>query len=383
MNDEIIGKIELSLAPSRFNELPTLIPIFNSESWSILSEKKLSTPFASMVLKSTIKDLCVSIHTFYAEELEIILGKLEESFKIIDRFIITTPYDNKELFVKIESLLAKLNISLKSVIIPVDNIGRNIKPLMIDAWSEISQYKYCLHLHTKRTKGNGVGYGGKWLNSICESIADNSQIRSSLYMLETNNQLGIIMPKPFSKVSKHSLSWAGTGEKAFKLFSSYLDYLKVPPISLIEFFSKPLVYPVGGMMLFRVDSLKTMQYWLNENNTYLNIPEPLPTQSGLHAIERLFTLCAEYSGYSWCILDKRNMETSYLDSLEHSISLKNSSISMYTRAINICVHDKELVANQLLKLESKLRFKPGLKYMIQKLIRKVTYILYYSNIFRK
>ena len=375
MNKKIAGRIELALAPSRFSELPTLIPVYNSESWPVLSNQNLSTPYSCMVIKNTRKDFCVSIHDIYEEELEIILCELEESFEIIDRFIITAPIDNEELVIKIKHLLTRLNIDSKSVILPIDNIGRNIKPLMIDAWPQISQYRYCLHMHTKRTKGNGVGYGEQWLNSICSSIANNTQIKSSLYMLETNNRLGIIMPKPFNKISNHSLSWAGTGEKAYKLFSSYLNYLKTSQISIIDFYSKPLVYPVGGMMLFRVDCLKPMQNWLQRNTNYLNIPEPLPTQSSLHAIERLFTLCSEYSGYTWCILDRRNTETYYLDSLEHSMSLKDSTISLYTKAINISIHDKDYAANQLLKLESKLRFKPGIKYIIQKVIRKFSYIL--------
>ena len=73
-------------------------------------------------------------------------------------------------FLKI-ALLKKHAKQVSAKIIETENLGRNIKPMIIDAWDSISKFEYCLHLHTKRTKGPGKNYGLRWLKAICKCIA--------------------------------------------------------------------------------------------------------------------------------------------------------------------------------------------------------------------
>ena len=77
-----------------------------------------------------------------------------------------------------------------------ENKGRNIKPMIIDAWDYISGFSYCLHLHTKKTKGPGENYGLKWLESICSSIATSIKLLVQISLRE-QHKTGMILPKPF------------------------------------------------------------------------------------------------------------------------------------------------------------------------------------------
>ena len=171
----------LRLAPSRFGELPTLIPMFNSRYWPKFNRKQLRE-FESRIQDSSMNsDFCVHVHVYYAEELETILKILKESLDIIDAIIITLPSNRRGIKQDINNVLNKYLGSHEVIIIETENMGRNIKPLLVDAWKYIAKYKYCLHLHTKRTKGPSKDYGLKWLNSVCSSIATRQKILISQY----------------------------------------------------------------------------------------------------------------------------------------------------------------------------------------------------------
>ena len=349
--------VELRLAPSRFGELPTLVPVFNSKCWPKINNKRINNFESRMKEMTNINKFCIHIHVYYYEELEIILEELEESFDIINAMIITLPYNRAEIKDKVIALLDTYGKNTSVRIIETENIGRNIKPMLIDAWGSISKFEYCLHLHTKRTKGPGNNYGLKWLKAICKCIATRQQILASLYFLEKDNELGMILPAPFEGTSEHSLSWAGTGNLAYKILISFLNEFNLGNISELKFFSRLLVFPVGSMMIFRVSALEKMHSWLSKNIEYLTIPEPLPIQTSLHAIERVLTMITEESSYSWCMVDRNKGKTHYLNSKDYIINTKNEVVDVYTKAINSAILKGKPMTKQILELESKLRFR--------------------------
>ena len=151
----------------------------------------------------------------------------------------------------------------------------------------------------------------------------------------------MILPKPFEGTSEHSLSWAGNGTLAYRIYASYLKDEKQSNISEIDFYSRLLVFPVGGMMIFRVSALESMQRWLRNNLNYLVVPEPLPIQTSLHAIERLFILFSETSNFSWCILDNKKEDIYYFDSQDYSVSTLQNIFDLYTKAINSTLLEKK------------------------------------------
>ena len=366
---------QLRLAPSRFGELPTLIPYFNSDKWKVVDKNKLQTFESYLKQAKNVGTLCVHIHVYYAEELETILRLLKESIDIIDAFVITLPINRSEIKDNIQRLGATYLGDKDIKIIMTENRGRNIKPLLIDAWNYISGFNYCLHLHTKRTKGPGSNYGLRWLESICSTLATRQQILSARYFFENNTKLGMIIPKPFKDTADHSLSWAGTGNLAYKIYSSYLEDSNQDVITELDFYSRILVFPVGGMMIFKVSALDKMQKWLKLNLGYLEISEPLPIQTSLHAIERLMVLFGEESGYSWAIFDSKNKKSKYMNSLDYKIKTNQSMLDLYTKSINSMLHEKAVITRQILELESKLRFRGKIKFFLFRLWRKIEYII--------
>ena len=372
MTNNINIPFRLKLAPSRFGELPTLIPSYNSEFWSTFDKNKLRSFESHIKYSNNTGTLCVHIHVYYAEELEVILRNIAESIDIIDAVIITLPVNRSEIKSNINHLGIKYLPGKEIKIIMTENKGRNIKPMIIDAWNYISGFSYCLHLHTKRTKGPGDNYGLKWLESICSSIATRHQIVNARYLFENNTTLGMILPKPFEGTSDHSLSWAGTGKLAYQIYSSYLESCRQKRIKELEFFSRILVFPVGGMMMFRVSALNEMQKWLELNRSYLDISEPLQIQTSLHAVERLFVLFCEELGYSWAIFDNKNQKGKYLASSEYNIVTNQGMLDLYTKSINSVLHEKGVLTRQILELESKLHFRGKIKFFLFRLWRKIT-----------
>ena len=367
--------IELKLAPSRFAELPTLIPLFNSKYWPQIKNKRIRNFEAKTREINNLNRFCVHIHVYYHEELETILKELEESLDIINGIVITLPYNRAEIKDDVIALLKKHAKQVSAKIIETENLGRNIKPMIIDAWDSISKYEYCLHLHTKRTKGPGKNYGLRWLKAICKCIATRQQILASQYLLEKDSELGMILPTPFEGTSKHSLSWAGTGHLAYKMLTSYLNEFNQDSISELQFYSNLLVFPVGGMMIFRVSAFDKMHTWLSKNIEYVAIPEPLPIQTSLHAMERLLTLIMEKSNYSWCIIDSNRGKTHYLNSKDYLINTRNEAIELYTKVINSAILKDRPMTRQLLELESKLRFRGKIKFLFHRLWWRIKYII--------
>ena len=227
--------IELRLAPSRFGEMPTLIPTFNSVCWPRIDNRKIKLFESELKNISKPSNFCVHIHVYYYEELELILKNLQESLDIIDSVIVTLPSNRRSIRDNVNKLLDIYTDKTNKIVIETENVGRNIKPMIIDAWKYISCHRYCLHLHTKRTRGPGDNYGLKWLKSICKTIATRQQILASQYLLEKNIQLGMILPKPFKETSIHSKSWAGTGNLAYQMLASYLQEDRKENLSELEF----------------------------------------------------------------------------------------------------------------------------------------------------
>ena len=190
-----------------------------------------------------------------------------------------------------------------------ENKGRNIKPMIIDAWDYI-QDLVIVFLHTKRTKVQAKLWL-KWLESICSSIATRHQIVSARYLFENNTTLGMILPKPFEGTSDHSLSWAGTGKLAYQIYSSYLESCRQKRIKELEFFSRILVFPVGGMMMFRVSALNEMQKWLELNRSYRYFRTSSNSNKSPCSRKIILLFCEEL-GYSWAVFDNKNQKGKYL-----------------------------------------------------------------------
>ena len=138
-------------------ELPTLILVIIANSGPHL-KNKLRLFESHIKYSNNTGTLCVHIHVYYAEELEVILRIIAESIDIIDAIIITLPVNRGEIKSNINHLGIKYLPGKEIKIIMTENKGRNIKPMIIDAWNYISGFSYCLHLHTKRTKGPGDNY---------------------------------------------------------------------------------------------------------------------------------------------------------------------------------------------------------------------------------
>ena len=90
----------MELVPSRYNEMPTLIPAFEKNEW-----QRIKYTDMGQTIGTKIRDMvCVHIHTFYIPELKKIMNSIKDSREAVGRLIITTSIRSKE---KLEELKGK------------------------------------------------------------------------------------------------------------------------------------------------------------------------------------------------------------------------------------------------------------------------------------
>ena len=86
MNIRNNTRSEMELVPSRYDEMPTLVPIFDEGKWQTVDKTKRKV-FREDELKEL---LCVHVHTFYVPELKKILSSLQKYNELVGGLIITT-----------------------------------------------------------------------------------------------------------------------------------------------------------------------------------------------------------------------------------------------------------------------------------------------------
>lgn len=342
----------MELVPSRYNEMPTLVPAFEKSDW-----KRIEFKNADQEINDKIDNgVCIHVHTFYIPELSKILNSLKESRGIVGRLIITTSIKSREKLEQIKELISESVYNENSMIINTQNTGRNIKPLFIEAWEEIRRYKYCIHLHTKRTITNkSESYGKEWLESIIFRLSNGRQLKNCIAIMEQDKKIGIVMPKPYEGCAKYSLGWAGTYEVAMRILRKYLSE-NYTDSNILEHQYNPLVFPVGGMMIFRTRSLDKTAEWLKNNKCFLDIKEPLPGQSYLHAIERLLVIFIELNGYKWRVVDNQDTGSIHVMNTDSKISCLNPERELYKKLANAALHEDSQLYRRVIELETRLRY---------------------------
>jgi lipopolysaccharide biosynthesis protein len=231
-------------------------------------------------------NVALHIHVFYVEIFHDIILRILENKIRPDIFITVT--NSKEIEI-IEKLLVDNKLNVTSIDL-VDNIGRNIKPL-IDIYNNKikGKYKYFGHIHTKKSPYDGHEMGAAWGNSILNNLLGNKKapmLDLILNEMEIENKIGIVVPE-----DPNIVGWDKNLEAAKKILND-LEIKEELPINFN--------FPIGAMFIARDVAIKFIN---NPKLKNLDYPkEPVPRDGTvLHAIERLmgftnepFVLSAAY-----------------------------------------------------------------------------------------
>lgn len=168
-------------------------------------------------------------------------------------------------------------------LIPVNNRGRNILPLLQICRERLEPDELVLHLHGKQSLA-------AWREQLEQQLIRDPKARKHHQYWLSNPENGVIAPTTFADVKIHA-TWEGNFAIARDLFArAYPKEKRLSPYNLLSF-------PAGGMFWFRARVLQRMANVIEAADFP---PEPMPPdRSVAHAIERLIFHCCEAEGLRW------------------------------------------------------------------------------------
>lgn len=172
------------------------------------------------------------------------------------------------------------------------NRGRDIAPKLVGYRDVYDKYEYVLHLHSKKSTHNHKL--GSWRTYLYETLSGSpAHVWDILEVFDRAPRVGMIFPQHYEYIRRW-VSWEGNYEQC-RLLADRLNYTL--------FQGHPLDFPSGSMFWARSAALKSLL------DLQLTL-EDFPMESGqedntlAHAIERLYAVVCELSGYDWVKIAK-------------------------------------------------------------------------------
>jgi lipopolysaccharide biosynthesis protein len=289
-----------SFTPSLF----TNVPVF--ENWKkahayFISQRSSQIELINLAKlpippQSPSKKIAIQAHIFYSD-LAPELSKLLQTFPQSFDLLISTPHDADEKYLRKQFAhlphLQKIHIRI------TPNRGRDLGPLLFGYGSDLLQYDYFAHIHTKKSAAsNDIGYA--WREYLWGGLLNNSQQQVSkiLGLLE---RYGLVYPQKFPLIDVQNCQW-GDNLNAAKEICNVIKIADPQP-GFVEF-------PVGSMFWANTSALKPL---LAKPFTLEDF-EPEQGQTDhtiMHAIERLLTHTALTQGYPIGLLQSPSVFSYY------------------------------------------------------------------------
>jgi len=168
----------------------------------------------------------------------------------------------------------------------VPNRGRDLGPIFTEFSSELQQYDLIGHIHTKKS----IHYSNRdlidnWVTFLLENIIGGKKPMLDLILssMQEDPNLGLVFAD-----DPHVIGWMSNRNEALGL----LKKMGLSNRILNEFVN----FPVGTMFWARPQALKPL---FNLKLNWSDYPEEPVSADGtmLHAIERLFPVVTDESGY--------------------------------------------------------------------------------------
>lgn len=227
--------------------------------------------------------VCAIVHAYYPELCEEVRNYLENVPGILDLYISTTSEEKKISLLKIFNDYKKGKVEIRVF----ENRGRDIAPKIAGFKDVYEKYDFALSLHTKKSPHGGTPLQA-WRHYLYESLLGTQNVVSSIFELLECDQVGMVFPQHYPYL-RDSLGWGANFPKCRRMLSKM--HLKLAPSVSYDF-------PSGSMFWCRTDALKTL----------LALPldfKDFEAEAGqidgtlAHAVERIFLLAVEGSGYTW------------------------------------------------------------------------------------
>lgn len=223
------------------------------------------------------------IHLFYAEQAQEFRRYLSHLPSGANVFIST---DTAEKKVQIESAFADFTSGHLDIRL-VPNRGRDIAPKLIAFREVYADHDFILHLHSKASAHDDDL--SLWRTYLLESLIGSREIVAThLWAMENGGDIGMIFPQHFDYV-RQWIDWGPNLANALELTARLGHDLDS---------ERALDFPSGSMFWARSAVFKPL---LDLDLSAEDFPEEEgQTDATLaHAIERLYAIIVELSGYRW------------------------------------------------------------------------------------
>ena len=190
----------------------------------------------------------------------------------------------------------------------VEPLGRDVAGYLIGARDVFSKYDYICCVHDKKSLGTKKALVGQEFSHYCfeNNLASKIFVENIITTFNNHPFLGLLVPPPINIAQYYFTLGPEFGANRKNLLLLYKKLRLTVP------FDDSPVAPYGTMFWVRGGALK---YLFNYNWQYSDFPkEPAPTDGTImHAVERIYPLCVQQSGYYTGWLATEDLAKCYLD----------------------------------------------------------------------
>jgi len=274
------------------------LPEFNQNLWILNNEYKSNIPLFDAIENNTINPthknynlpisdthidinmkVAVHLHLYYSE----LSNEFFEYFKNIPikftLFITIVDSDDKKYVIETFSKLPNLN---KLKVLVVENIGRDVAPLIMNLKDEIfGKFDIVGHFHSKKSLSTDSDMGNRWRKYLLDNLIGDKKGGESIFSILSDKKIGLLFPS-----DHHAANIGKNREFIYSLCKKMsIDTVDDTPI-----------FPLGNMYWARVDAIKQ----LFELGKDILQEEPLPYDgSYMHAIERITPHLVKQNGFEY------------------------------------------------------------------------------------
>ncbi len=263
------------------------VPLFEALENKISSTHECKiVPFPTINVTLSFR-FAVHLHLYYLDLSDEFINYFRALPKEFDLFI--TIMNQKDIIVvkeKFKSCGAR-NIE----VIVVENIGRDVGPMIFDLKDKILNSKYDVigHFHSKKSISTDNQMGDRWRTYLLDNLIGSNDLSKSVLSLFNNKDIGLVFAE-----DRHFMDIGDNKE--------YLDELC--NMMNIDKVNETPLFPLGNMFWARVDAIKDM-FELEKSKILQE--EPLPYDgSYMHALERITPFLATKNNYKYVTVYNRN-----------------------------------------------------------------------------
>lgn len=278
--------------------------ILTSSSW------KLTKPLRK--IKSVIRggaemdiarpNVAVHVHLFYTDLLDEFLEYFSNIPRAFDLYISCVKgADVKDIKKRAGKLGNVRNVTVEIF----KNQGRDIAPFYVGFGERLKNYKYLLHVHSKKSKHIETG-GTEWRQYSLNSLVGSSElVRTIFNIFDSESDVGLIYPECHPDIPMIGYTWMANKYQGMELLSS----LSIP------FREGVFNYPAGSFFWVRTDAIRPL---FDRHFALEDFPEEAGQVDGTlaHVLERAIAFVSESRGYHSRIIDLEE------DTIRRDISLK-------------------------------------------------------------